>query len=188
MFKKFFLVIAIITLAIGLSWLNSGTTAEYKSYTVTSICDTVILTGATDSNSIVSAQFPLYDNSSGSNITVYDRFSVCYYFAAVSENLDVSGVSGEGNTDSIIVKTIFGSPYYSYTMYDTCGTLPCSVLHTIDEDGYVIGGTTVRDTTVIPLSLDYWYYDVYASDTAAHGAGDTLEFIFNGWFKTWQKR
>lgn len=184
--KKRLIVLAVIAV-VGMLFIGQSM-AGWKIYSYTPFCDSVVLTGATDSNTTVSGQIPLFNNTSGGNIIMYDRFSVCYYFAAVSEGLDVSGVSGEGNTDSVIVKTIFGSPYFSYTMYDTCGTLPCSVLHTIDESGFVFSGTTVRDTTDIPLTFDYWYYDVYATDSAAHGEGDTLEFIFNGWYKFWQEQ
>jgi hypothetical protein len=208
--KKFINLAILAAFILGTALLNNGFGGIKKYIYQPITTDTIVLTGATDSGYFYLPQFPLYDNSHGNDITKYNKFMICYHFNAASENLDVSGVAGENNTDSVIVTTYFGSPYEEIALYtDTCATLPCTCFHAYDEnlmyagvygsdalaaadsasDSVWSGGYWAVNDSVLPaLWMDYFYFEVYCTDTAAHNAADTLEFIFDYWYKFFEDK
>jgi len=157
--------------------------------------DTIVLTGATDSAYYQTNMFQIVNDDHN---TKYDAVIGAIYIPGVSENLDISGVDNEGKAESVFVAWVTESPYYRDTLFcDTCVDAPCTLWIRYDERlmySGVYGATVMKSDTVgahfVPndsvtpgLNLDNFYISMYGTDTAAHSAGDTLEFIVTWWVR-----
>jgi len=198
-----------VSLALGIFLISIVGVAHsgVKRFKTFSGQDTIIMTGATDSAFKTAEKIQITNEVTGQ---IFDFLIGCVYVPAVSEVLDVSGVDGEGNTDSVIVALVSNEGYFIETLQtETCGTPPCTLLFQYDmihSYNGAVGNTELiaadsasdsawagavyhpTDTILTGLLLHNLYFDMYGADSAAHGTGDTLEFLnINWWIRLFER-